>query len=119
MNARMEVLNPTLLQLSWEPPFSWEEYPLQHYNVMVEDTTNNEVLKDEMVELSTGGSTVTYELDRDTQAESCVELVFTVTASNVLGQSSPAVITGGFPIGGYDAVVIAIIILSEAKPCQV
>ena len=42
---------------------------------------------------------LTYTLTASAPAQHCAELRFNVTASNSLGDSAPAVVTGGFPKG--------------------
>ena len=42
---------------------------------------------------------LTYSLTAEAPAQHCDELRFNVTASNALGDSSPAIVIGGFPKG--------------------
>ena len=42
---------------------------------------------------------LTYTLTAEAPAQHCAELRFSITASNALGDSIPAVVIGGFPKG--------------------
>ena len=42
---------------------------------------------------------LTYTLTAEAPAQHCAELRFSITASNALGHSAPAVVIGGFPKG--------------------
>ena len=42
---------------------------------------------------------LTYIRTASTPVQHCAELRFNVTASNALGESAPALVTGGFPKG--------------------
>ena len=151
------VLNATTIQLSWLPPFSWEDYPIVNYTVQVHNRITGEVINStvnvtftETVSAAvtrevmnstlnttsteagsatiTGPATITgsatiidEEINSTINAAStstttapvtyihnaphvgvvqnCEELVFSVFAANNIGWGSPAVVTGGFPIG--------------------
>ena len=88
-------MNATILQLSWGPPFTWPEYEILRYTVRMENSSSGTTA--EPVVLSP--TDLTYTLTTSAPAQHCAELRFNVTASNALGDSAPAVVTGGFPKG--------------------
>ena len=98
------VLNATTIELSWLPPFSWEEYPIVNYRVQVHNRATGEVMNlfinatSEMLS-TTAPVTFTYNTPQGEVMQNCEELVFIVSAASTIGWGSPAVITGGFPIG--------------------
>ena len=97
-----EVLltNATVLQLSWEPPFTWSEYPVLNYTVRMHNIsstgqytwTRTISAAVNTMEVISSGSTVSL---------SYHELVFYVTARNDIGESCQGVVHGGFPVGEF------------------
>ena len=94
-NVSLRVVNATTLQLSWDPPFTWPEYKLLNYTVRMENRRSN--ITAEPVVLPP--SDLTYTLTASSPVQHCADLRFNITASNALGDSAPAVVTGGFPKG--------------------
>ena len=88
-------MNATILQLSWDSPFTWPEYEILNYTVKMENRSSG--VTERPVVLSP--TDLTYTLTASAPAQHCAELRFNVTASNALGNSAPAVVTGGFPKG--------------------
>ena len=88
-------MNATILQLSWDPPFTWPEYEILRCTVRMENRSSG--ITAEPVVLTP--TDLTYTLTASAPAQQCAELRFNVTASNALGDSAPAVVTGGFPKG--------------------
>ena len=99
------MLSATTIQLSWLPPFSWEDYPIVNYGVQVHNRANGEVMNSTVnatsteMHLTTAPVTFIYNTPHGGVAQNCEELVFSVSAASNIGWSSPAVVTGGFPIG--------------------
>lgn len=92
------VINATVLQLTWEPPFAWSEYPVLNYTVRMHNSSSPEPC----TWTRTIPATVnTVEVFSSESAVSvyCHELVFYVTATNDIGESNQGIIRGGFPVG--------------------
>ena len=90
--------SPTSFQLSWERSFTLEGYDIEYYTVRIQNTVTNE----EETRVINATDEELYYLQFAKEggiAEECVELVFTVTATNTIGESEPSVISGGYPIG--------------------
>ena len=94
-NVSLDVVNATTLQLSWDPPFTWPEYEILNYTVRMENRSSG--ITEGPVVLSP--TDLTYTLTTSAPVQHCAKLRFNVTASNALGDSPPAVVTGGFPKG--------------------
>ena len=145
---QLHVHSATTIQISWLPPFSWEEYPIVNYTVQVHNRISGEVTNStvnvtlietvssvaarEVINstLNTttseiGSATISEEeMNSTTNAtftsamatpvtfihntphkgvvQNCEELVFSVSAANNIGWGSPAVVTGGFPMGNVN-----------------
>ena len=99
------VLNATTIQFSWLPPFAWAEYPIVNYSVQVHNRATGEVLNvfinatSEIVSTTAPPVTFTYNTPQGEVMQNCEELVFIVSAASTIGWGSPAIVTGGFPIG--------------------
>ena len=78
------------MTLEWDAPYSWDEYPVQHYDVEV--TNHSELDRQAINETS-----VQYSAAENHQE--CKEIVFKVRASNSLGNSDYGSVIAGFPIG--------------------
>ena len=139
------VLSATTIQISWLPPFSWEEYPIVNYTVQVRNRITGEVTNSIVTITETISAAVTREVVNSTLStttesgsatiieeemnsttsatftsamptpvtfihntphkgvvQNCEELVFSVSAANNIGWGSPAVVTGGFPMGNVN-----------------
>ena len=100
------VLNATTIQLSWLPPFSWAEYPIVNYSIQIYNRATGEVINlfingtsTEMVSM-TAPVTFTYGVLQGGVMQNCEKLFFfSVSAASTIGWGSPAIVTGGFPIG--------------------
>ena len=97
----VQLINATALLLSWEPPFTWSEYPLLNYTVRMHNTSSGEQFA--WVRMIPATVT-TYEVfsSGGMISSSYHELVFSVTASNDLGESTEGTVYSGFPVGEYD-----------------
>ena len=86
----LRVVNATDLQLLWKEPFTSEGYGIKQYNVSVRRSNNTQafMITDRV-----------FDWSRDDIAQSCEELHFTVTATNDIGNSETANISGEFPVG--------------------
>ena len=102
-DPHLYMFSATTIQLSWLPPFSWGEYPIVNYSVQVHNRATGEgtnstinVISTEMFSMA---ASVTFVYSTPGGVQNCEEFVFSVSAANNIGWSSPAVVTGGFPIG--------------------
>ena len=90
------MLNSTLIKLSWGKPFTWIEvadilnYTVSMYNSSSQEWKNWTVGPSVNAFLISGKQSVDNE---------CVELLFNVSATNVVGESRTSPISGGFPTG--------------------
>ena len=119
------VLSATIIQLSWLPPFAWAEYPIVNYTVQVYNRATGEVMNSFInatseVLSTTAPMTFTYNTPRGEVMQNCEELVFIVSAASTIGWGSPAIVTGGFPIGTvcvYTLVLFSFPVSMHAKIC--
>ena len=99
------MFSATMKQLSWLPPFSWADYPIVNYTVQVHNKATGEVINSTINAISTEMHSTTslvtfiYNAPHGGVVQNCEELVFSVSAASNVGWSSPAVVTGRFPIG--------------------
>ena len=98
------VHNATTIQLSWLPPFSWTEYPIVNYSVQVYNRATGEMMNSFInvtseILSTTAPVTFTYNTPHGGVMWNCEELAFIVSAASIIGWGSPAIVTGGFPIG--------------------
>ena len=111
-NVSLHVVDATTLRLSWEPPFTWPQYEILRYRVIMENGSNGDTLPPVIL----SPSDTTYIITASAPVQSCAELRFSVTAHSALGASTPAVVAGGFPIGeertGMCLKVVALMVIS-------
>ena len=87
----IRVINSSLLVLEWEEPFSWPEYPIDHYTLEVNvDPLNSKIIPKTQTSVL---------LPRTGELRECRELGFSVRANNGLADSDIGTVQGGFPIG--------------------
>ena len=104
-DPHLYMFSATTIQLSWLPPFSWREYPIVNYTVQVHNRATGEMINSTVNAISTEMLSTTalvtfiYNTPHGGVVQNCEELVFSVSAASIIGWSSPAVVTGGFPIG--------------------
>lgn len=90
---RLHVLSATELLVSWDEPFTWEEYPIIDYNITVYNICdiNSEVYTNMVVTECSKFVALNQEMT------TCSLLRFEVSARNKLGSSGKGIISGGFP----------------------
>ena len=104
-DPHLYMFSATAIQLSWLPPFSWEDHPIVNYSVQVHNKATGEMMNSTVnatsteMHLTTAPVTFIYNTLYGGVVQNCEELVFSVSAASNIGWSSPAVVTGGFPIG--------------------
>lgn len=94
-NLMLEVMDEgTVLNISWEKPYSPEGFPILSYNLTLHNVTSNSS------HLLLQADTPTYYLLNSTDYNNvmCNVLRFTVTAASSVGSSDDGAISGGFPI---------------------
>ena len=95
----VSVLNPTTLQASWDPPFTFPGHEILHYDITVENKTTGETIIDRWRVLGAEERVVSVSSPDGEIARKCNEITFTVTATNDLGESDPTSVSGWLPIG--------------------
>jgi len=43
-NASLHIVHAATLQLSWDPPFTWPQYEILRYRVIMENRSNGDIL---------------------------------------------------------------------------
>ena len=87
----LELLTDSL-RIHWDHVFSWPEYPVTEYTLTV-SRSNGEQLHTETM----NNVTTFIELQSNiTNSADCEELVFSVSASNQIGEGEKGSISGGF-----------------------
>ena len=94
-NVSLHVVDAVTLKLSWDPPFTWPQYEILRYTVIMENRSNGDVLPPGIL----NPSDTTYIMTASAPVQRCADLRFSVKAHSALGASTPAVVAGGFPIG--------------------
>ena len=90
------MLNSSQLEVQWDVPYSNENYPIQHYNIRILNTSSGQEIFDSVVE-----NRYVYNIENGNAEMRCDLLIFSVTAVNELGQSVPGNVSGGFPISKH------------------
>ena len=103
-DLHLYMFSATTIQLSWLPPFSWAEYPIVNYSVQVYNRATGEMMNSFInvtseILATTAPVTFTYNTPHGGVMWNCEELAFIVSAASIIGGGSPAIVTGGFPIG--------------------
>ena len=93
-NPNLKVLSSSQFEVQWDVPYSNENYPIQHYNIRIVNTSSGQELFDSVIE-----NRYVYNTEHSNAEMRCDLLIFSVTAVNELGQSVPGNVSGGFPIG--------------------
>ena len=93
----LNILNKTALQVSWTDSNSRDEFPILSYTLKIKNMTSSSLI-DTVVFLDTNASSFQYVFTVDSVLSECHNISVEVTANNSVGESSPGVVTGGFPI---------------------
>ena len=94
-NVSLHLVDVSTLRLRWEPPFTWRGFEILRYTVNMENRSSGYVLPP----VTLSPSETAHTLRASAPLQSCAELRFSVTAHTAAGVGTPAVVTGGFPIG--------------------
>lgn len=97
------MVNSTALEVVWDEPFTWEQFPILHYTMMVHNSSNQAAKEYEVDSGNTSISENTSQLlVLEAEAEICSELMFEVKAFNEIGSSSAGTTSGSFPVGEFN-----------------
>jgi hypothetical protein len=92
----LKVFSSSQLELEWDIPYSNEDYPIQHFDIHVLNTSSGHEFVDRIIQ-----NRYVYNTEGGNPATQCDLLMFSVTAVSELGQSVPGIVSGGFPIGNH------------------
>ena len=89
-----------LFTLSWTTPFSWSEFPITGYTIILSNYSNGEPFNTSFME---NNITDSYLIQFNSTGNECYRLEFLVSANNSLGEGQPTIIHSGHPIiGNYN-----------------
>lgn len=93
-----QILNPTMIAISWDKPFTWTEVAdILGYTVRLYNSSSQELMNwTDSSLIKTNKYNHQFTVDRE--AEECIELTFEVSATNIVGRSKYGTTRGGFPI---------------------
>ena len=100
------MVNVTTVLVQWQVPFTWTNFSITNYTLTVE-IVNQTSTEAEVSILN--ADTLSYYLTQTGPSSSCVNLTFSVVASNSNGPSLPGRTQGSFP----SSELTTIFILSE------
>ena len=89
------VLDNLTVQVEWDAPFTWEDFPITNYTLLVVIAYHNTSVQQTVI---FNPSVFSYNLTR-TQEPVCSNLTFSVSASNSVGSSSASMTQGSYPSG--------------------
>ena len=85
-------MNRTTIQVEWEAPFTWDDFPITNYTVVAINQTSQEQLASAVL----SPDMLSYSLTKT--AEPCTNITFSVWANNSVGEShQPGIVHGAFP----------------------
>ena len=88
----LSAVNETTLQVQWEAPFTWEDFPITNYTVEVFNQTNR------LDEVVFNPNVFSYDITRMAPFFCGTNLTFYVLAINSVGISLPGIAQGAFPV---------------------
>ena len=89
-----ETASTNSFTLSWSSPYSPPEFNITHYTVTITDTLNDMVYMPPVLEDSENSFTSLFAVPTSSlPLQLCSQFIFQVTASSVIGESAPTVIT--------------------------
>ena len=89
------VNSSSQLIIWWNIPYSHQKYPVESYNIQIVNTSSGNVLKNVLEYVETS---YVHTFD-DGMQQYCQILTVSVMAVSAVGQSIPASVSRGFPIG--------------------
>jgi hypothetical protein len=97
------------LLIQWNTPYSNQKYPVESYNIQIMNKSSGDVLKNllEYVETS-------YVHTFENGMQYCQIVTVNVTAVSGVGQSIPASMSAGFPIGNGHSQIMSCVVIFMA-----
>ena len=94
-NPQFSIVNESSVQIRWEAPFTWQDYPIVNYTVEVTSQAIAELLTSVVL----GPDSLSYTLTQMKYSNSCTNLTFSLHATSEVGTSLPGITYGAFPAG--------------------
>ena len=95
---QLTIINLTHLSLIWAPPFTWTEYPVSEYRLVLTEQQSSFQLANRTVSPNVTKVDFSY---GELFGPVCTLLEFRVTAKSAIGESVEGLTTGGFPISMF------------------
>ena len=95
-SPQFSVTNRFSVQVEWDAPFAWKEFPIINYRVEVTNMTSREILASSMLSPDTFSFSHHH---TNVEPLPCTNLSFAVYANSTIGESSPGITYGAFPTG--------------------
>ena len=91
-SPQFSTVNESTIQVQWQAPFTWHDYPIINYTVEITNETSAELLASAVL----GPDSLLYSLTQMTPS-SCTNLTIVLYANNSLGRSPSGIVQGAFP----------------------
>ena len=96
-SLEFSVVDILTVQVEWEAPFSWEDFPITNYTVLVDISHQNTTSEQRIAIL--GPDILSYNLTQQPPTSACSNVTFSVHANNSVGSSPAGTTQGSFPAG--------------------
>lgn len=96
-SPQFSVLDILTVQVEWEAAFSWEDFPISNYTLVVQVSHENASSEQRIAIL--GPDVLSYNLTQPPPTSACSNLTFSVYANNSVGSSLAGTTQGAFPAG--------------------
>ena len=90
----------SLFTLSWTTPFSWSEFPVTGYTVILSNYSNGVPFNRSYTILMESNVTDSFLIQFNSTGNECYRLKFFVSANNSLGEGQPYIIHSGHSVIG-------------------
>ena len=91
------------LKVKWNVPYSHQKYPVESYNIQIVNVSSGDVLESLLNYAETS-----YVYTIEDYVQYCQILTVNVTAVSAVGQSIPASVSRGFPIGRILLIILVL-----------
>lgn len=92
------LINETAVNVTWQKPFTWEQFDILNYIVRITNATSGEGIKNVTIHPTVNQAVMSYVMDN---LEECHEIQFNVTAVNAVGKSRDGYVLIQFPKGTH------------------